>query len=187
MAKVKNNIVTEGLSGMLGDRIVFRQRAGKTIVSVKPQVSAEKSEAQLKQMLNFKESTIYANKMMKDPIMKEAYGLRAKPGQSAYTVAMADFLNAPDINLVDFSLYDGKKGSQLIIRASDDHVVTEVRVAIYGLDGTLLEEGNATPEENGLDWAYTTQKATTEVQGNRLEIKAIDLPGNRAERSEVVA
>lgn len=187
MAKVKNNIVIEGLSGSLGNRIVFSQRAGKTVVSVKPQPSAPKSEAQLRQMQTFKEATFYAKKVIKDPVTKAAYAQRAKPGQSAYSVAISDYMTAPDISLVDFSLYDGKKGSPLTIRASDDHMVTEVQVAIYDANGVLLEEGSATPEENGLDWTYTTQKATTEVQGNRLEIKATDLPGNRSQRSEVVA
>lgn len=39
MAHVKKNIVTEGLSSMLGNSIVFRNRGGKTIVSVKPDAS----------------------------------------------------------------------------------------------------------------------------------------------------
>lgn len=187
MAKVKNNIVTEGLSGMLGQRIVFRQRGGKTIVSVKPQVTAERSEAQRLQMQKFKEAGQYASKVLQDPNVKAAYALRAKPGQSAYNVALADYLSAPDISLVDFSLYDGKKGSQLTIRATDDHLVSEVHVAIYSAAGTLLEEGPANEQENGLDWTYTTQKAATDVQGQRLEIRATDLPGNRSLRSEVVA
>lgn len=187
MAKVKNNIVTEGLSGMLGQRIVFRQRAGKTIVSVKPQVTAERSEAQLRQVQKFREGAQYATKALQDPNVKAAYALRAKPGQSAYNVALADYLSAPDISLVDFSLYDGKKGSLLTIRATDDHLVSEVHVAIYSAAGTLLEEGSATEQENGLDWTYTTKVASTNVQGNRLEIRATDLPGNRSQRSEVIA
>src|SRR5690606_29438713 len=110
MAKVKNNIVTEGLSGKLGDRIVFRQFGGKTIVAVKPQATAERSEAQLKQVQKFKDAARYASKAIQNPVSKEAYALRAtKPGQSAYTVALTDYLTAPDISLVDFSLYDGKK------------------------------------------------------------------------------
>ncbi|SDF09761.1 hypothetical protein SAMN05421825_1031 [Epilithonimonas hungarica] len=33
MAESKNNIITHGLSGKVGDLIVFRQRSGDTIVS----------------------------------------------------------------------------------------------------------------------------------------------------------
>lgn len=186
MAKVKNNIVTEGLSGKLGDRIVFRQKAGKTIVAVKPQMPEERSEAQINHAQRFREASQYAVEALKDPNVRAGYAARAKAGQSAYNVALADYLTLPDISLVDFSLYDGKKGSQLRIRVSDDHLVSDVQVSIYSPDGTLLEQGSATPMLNGVDWAYTTQIASTEVQGNRLLIRATDLPGNRSERSEVV-
>jgi hypothetical protein len=33
MAKSKNNLVTHGLSGKIGDMLVFRQVGGETIVS----------------------------------------------------------------------------------------------------------------------------------------------------------
>lgn len=36
MAESKNNIVTHGLSGKVGDLLVFSQRNGKTIVSKAP-------------------------------------------------------------------------------------------------------------------------------------------------------
>jgi len=36
MAESKNNIITHGLSGKVGDLIVFSQRNGKTIVSRAP-------------------------------------------------------------------------------------------------------------------------------------------------------
>jgi len=36
MAESKNNIITHGLSGKVGDLIVFSQRNGKTFVSKAP-------------------------------------------------------------------------------------------------------------------------------------------------------
>ena len=36
MAKQTNNVVTHGLSGKVGDLLVFRQRAGKTVVGKAP-------------------------------------------------------------------------------------------------------------------------------------------------------
>ena len=46
MARVKKNILMEGLSGGLGQQLVFRQSKGETIVSGSPQNSMEKSLAQ---------------------------------------------------------------------------------------------------------------------------------------------
>ncbi|MCD0479267.1 hypothetical protein LPB90_12440 [Chryseobacterium sp. LC2016-29] len=39
MAESKNSIVTHGLSGKVGDLLVFRQRNGKTVVSKVPEDS----------------------------------------------------------------------------------------------------------------------------------------------------
>jgi len=41
MAKVGNNIVTTGLSGKLGNQIVFRNRGGETVSSI-PSVTCQK-------------------------------------------------------------------------------------------------------------------------------------------------
>ncbi len=47
MAESKNNIITHGLSGKVGDLIVFSQRNGKTIVSKAPKdKTAEDSQKQ---------------------------------------------------------------------------------------------------------------------------------------------
>jgi hypothetical protein len=45
MAKQERNVVTYGLSGKIGDLLVFRQRDGKTIVSKVPQMSKAPSES----------------------------------------------------------------------------------------------------------------------------------------------
>jgi hypothetical protein len=45
MAKSRNNVVTHGLSGLIGDLLVFRQRANKTIVANRPKLSAKLPEA----------------------------------------------------------------------------------------------------------------------------------------------
>lgn len=186
MAKVKNNIVTEGLSGKLGDRIVFRQRAGNTIVAVAPQEYPERTEAQKNHAQKFRSASRYAAKTLKDPDTKAAYAARAKKGQTAHNVAVADFMQAPEISEINASQYDGKKGDTIRIRVSDDYMVTEVSVAIYSPEGTLLEEGNAAPQENDMDWIYTVQKASAEVLGNQLIVSAFDLPGNHGKKTEIV-
>jgi hypothetical protein len=53
MAKSKNNVVTFGLSGKIGDLLVFRQRDGQTIVAKVPQQSGKVSEKQKMQRKRF--------------------------------------------------------------------------------------------------------------------------------------
>jgi hypothetical protein len=48
------NVITHGMSGMIGDVIVFRQRGGKTVVSAKPKPTDHKATpAQLAHRLEF--------------------------------------------------------------------------------------------------------------------------------------
>lgn len=188
MAHVKKNIVTEGLSGKLGNNIVFRNVGNKTIVAVKPDVSKRvDSEAQKQHKRRFRAGTTYAKKASQDPSLREGYAVKVKPGQSPYNIALADFLNAPEISEPDLSFFKGAKGSQLLLQVTDDYLVTEVKVAIYDAQGGLVEEGMASPHENGVDWIYTTQKAMTSVSGSSVFIQASDLPGNKAEREIAIS
>jgi hypothetical protein len=60
MAKVKDNIITEGLSGKLGRRLVFRtSKNGKTILAISPVFSEDRvfNHSQLSQQEAFKQET----------------------------------------------------------------------------------------------------------------------------------
>ena len=185
-AYVKKNIVTEGLSGMLGNSIVFRQRGGKTIVAVRPKTSEqEPTEGQKQQQNKFREANRYATQATQDPTLKAAYEQRTKGNQSAFNVAMADYLNSPDITELDLGSYTGSRGHQLRIKVTDDYLVTDVQVALYGPTGNLLEQGTAALHDNGLDWVYTTQKANAKPSGSKLVVYASDLPGNTTEKEAV--
>ena len=184
MARVKKNIVTEGLSGKLGNNIVFKQWGGQTIVSARPTPSEHKlSEGQIAAQHRFQLATRYAKQAIQDDTLKSAYQQRAKGGQNAYNVAMADYLNPPRI--AELSTYTGAKGEKITLQAIDDHLVTDVQVAIYTRQGNLLEEGTAQLQPNGVDWVYTTQKANAQIKGSQLMIRASDLPGNITEKTAV--
>ena len=188
MAHVKKNIVTEGLSGKLGNTIVFRQRGGKTIVSVPPEKKKRtQSEAQAKHIHRFRLAALYGKQAVQDPVVKAAYGARTKGGQTAYNVAVADYLHAPSIDEPDLGTYRGAQGSSLVLSVVDDHRVTEVSVAMYNRAGALVEEGSAQLHENGLDWVYTTQKKNTTLKGSKLIVRASDLPGNIVEKEVVLS
>lgn len=131
MAKVGDNIVTTGLSGKLGNLLVFRNCGGKTIVSKAPKrKQAEWSEAQEKHRLRFQEAVLYAKNAIANPATKGEYQAAAEEGETAYNVAVADFLNAPHINEIDVSKYTGQVGSYIQVRAVDDFEVKEVTVTI---------------------------------------------------------
>ena len=95
MAESKNNIVTHGLSGKVGDLLVFSQRNGKTIVSKAPKErTGELSDKQEVQKLKFQRAVLYAKAVMNDPDKKQMYETMSddSKGISAYNVAVADLL-----------------------------------------------------------------------------------------------
>jgi len=184
MAKVDKNIVITGLSGSLGDQLVIQEaRGGRTIVRTKPRPSDKPpSEAQTAQRDQFREAVTYAKQAAKS---EPAYAAKAEgTAQTAFNVALADFLHPPEIVELDVSGYTGKVGETIRVRARDDVAVKTVNVAIAAADGTLIESGAAAAAAGVPGWwAYLTKAAAT---GNGVKVLAVaqDLPGHEA-RKEV--
>lgn len=182
MAQSKNNIVTHGLSGKIGDIIVFSQRDGKTIVSKAPRKrTGESSDKQKEQQARFQQAVLYGKSVLADPAQKALY---ESTGRRAYNVAVADMLKAPKIDRIDLSNYGGQVGDIIRIRVYDDFKVKQVSVQIYNSNGTLLEEGEAILE--GIDWVYTATAINTELAGDKIVVRATDLPDNLAEFSQLL-
>lgn len=179
MAQSKNNIITHGMSGKIGDLIVFRNVNGKTIVASKPaERKGEFSEGQKENQKRFQQATIYAKAAVADPTLKDQYKAVAKEGESSYNVALADFMHAPDISEVNLSKYNGKAGGKISISATDDFKVTEVFVIILNQDGTEVEEGYAQQTAGGVEWIYTATANNDSLTGDKIIIRASDLPGH---------
>ena len=178
MAKQSNNVVTHGLSGKIGDLLVFRQRTGKTVVSKVPQKRKSDTENQKEHRRKFQRAVLYAQSVLADPETGAAYNQAAKRGLSGYNVAVADFFHAPDIQHIDVSGYTGQPSDTIRIQVTDNFLVREVKVSITNSDGTLVEEGAATPDAIGYTWTYTATQNNENLEGDRIEITASDLPGN---------
>ncbi len=182
MAQSKNNIITHGLSGKVGDIIVFSQRGGKTIVSKAPRKrTGEDSEKQKEQQIKFQQAVLYGKSVIADPTQKELYESTDK---KAYNVAVADMLNAPKIEKIDFTSYTGQVGDTIKIRVMDDFAVTSVRVTIEKSDGSLVEAGNATLQ--GIDWVYTATATNSDLNGDKITIQATDTPANLSEKIQML-
>jgi hypothetical protein len=187
MAKSNNNIITHGLSGKIGEMVVFSQRGGKTIVGKIPDKShVIFSEKQKNVNHKFQEAVIYSRGALADPAKKAAYKAAAKPGQSAFNVAVADFFNAPQIESINLSGYTGLAGQAIVVTATDDYEVKLVTVAIYNSDGSLVEKGDALANANKSLWTYTTTAANDHQHGDKIVVQASDIPGNLTESQQVL-
>lgn len=93
MAKVKNNIITQGLSGKLNKLIVFKTRNNKTFVSRYPDMSkVVPTEKQKLEKSRFAQAVAYAKAVLADPIKKQAVTLRTPPGKLVYHQAIKEFM-----------------------------------------------------------------------------------------------
>jgi ribosomal protein S10 len=99
MATVRNNPIVNGLSGMLGQTIVFKNYNGRTFVSAKPRLPKKQSEEQKANRSRFKIATHWAQIILQDPERKAYYQMKAKKLKlpNAYTAAITDYLRKPGV------------------------------------------------------------------------------------------
>ena len=184
--KVVDNDLVMGSSGRIGKMLVFRQMAGKTIIAKRGIRTAPPSEDQEAVKELFREAAIYAKKVSDDPSRKSLYEAVAKPGQSAFNLALADFCKAPVIKKITLDDYNGEIGDTLLVRAIDNFRVESVTINIMDENGTEIETGQAVLQENGLDWLYTTMADNPAPQGSTVKVTATDLPGNKTVEQKLV-
>lgn len=181
MAKSRNNVVTYGLSGLIGNLLVFRQKANKTIVADRPRITTKQpSSIQMEIRERFKRATRYAKSALKDLVLKASYQLAAKLGQSAHNVAFVDYQKSPEFyDEINLETYTGAIGDEIVVSVIDDFKVKTVYLEIKSPAGDILEEGYAVQSENELDWVYTTITENSEVSGTQIIFTASDYPGNQ--------
>ena len=164
MAKVRKNIILQGVSGKFAGQIVFRHlRDGRTILAAVPDFNKRVlSDAQKAHHDKVKAASAYAKVASKThPIYAQ---LAEGTTKNAYNMAMRDFFHAPVIDEVRL------EGLRLRIWASDDTMVTGVHVTVFGENGAVLEKGQAQQEED--KWSFVLSQA------GRMVIEVYDLAGN---------
>ncbi|WP_343702935.1 hypothetical protein [Chitinophaga sp.] len=175
-----NNSIMRGASGALGDELVFRQRAGKTVIS-KPAAwrPDNPTEDQADVRNRFQLASRYAKIVLSNAALKAAYKKAADPGVSAFNKAIADYFTPPVIREADAANYSGSPGSTIRIHATDDFQVQSVYVTITNAAGNVAEEGQAVPVPGEKDiWLYTATASNADPTGGMVKVQVNDLPGN---------
>jgi hypothetical protein len=165
MALVEDNLVTEGLSGKLGKRLVIRHmKDGRTIFATRPNYTGHVWTAgQGAHHDRFRQAAAYARLASKtNPLYAE---LAAGTSRNAYNLALADWFHAPVIHRVT------RQADCIRVEASDDIGVTEVRVTVYDDQGNVLEQGQAVLREDDR-WEYAAKPL------GPVSVEAFDLAGN---------
>jgi hypothetical protein len=169
MVKASKQGITHGWSGSIGS-IVFRQMSdGSTRVSVKPDFSERKfSQAQIDHQNKVRVAAAYAHAAAKnEPLYTE---LTRGTTRNAYNLAFADCLKPPVIHALE------RTGGRVRVTASDNVMVTRVRISILDHDGRTLEQGDAAQPDPLHDpdrWEYAWDA------GGTVTVTAWDLAGNQ--------
>ena len=189
MAVSKKNIIIEGLSGKIGN-LVFRRRKtdGKVFVAVPPSPHRTAPTGEKKRMNDkFKRAVLYGKSVIANPATKALYAQSISGGQTAFNLAVADFLNAPIIEEIDVSNYTGKAGSVIRIKATDNFKVAGVSVSITDADGIQLEVGEAVIDKSDeLYWQYIAVEDNNLLTGSKVIVIASDIPQNETVEEKII-
>ena len=92
MAISKNNVVTDSLSGKVGN-IIFKNYGDKTVISKYPDMSKVKKTAkQLQNQDLFSRAHHYAKRVITDPVKKLAFSKTIPKGKMVYHAAVSKYL-----------------------------------------------------------------------------------------------
>src|SRR5450432_965013 len=178
MGFVKDNYVTSGASGNVGNQWSFRQRAGKTVLAKQRGPNSKPPNAKALAIQDrFKIALAYARTAMNNPDVKAAYAAAAPRGVSAFNFALGDAAQSPVVSKIDSTNYHGAVGDKIVIDATDNFKVMKVVVTIESAAGALIETGNAVLQENKT-WMYTATVANAAIAGSKITAVAFDLPDN---------
>jgi hypothetical protein len=168
-----------GLSGLLGDVISVRKVRGRVIITARKR-SVSKPTAKLVAVRErFKEAAQYAIQQMSDETIRDLYKTRITAHRhTPYLVALSDYLNAPKVNSIDVTGYSGVAGNSIYIRATDDFMVTKVCITIMGVNGSIIEKGDAVHDTTTNQWEYSVTVASPSIAGTTIRAVAFDRPGN---------
>jgi hypothetical protein len=182
MAYVRENDLTEGLSGRFGQKMVFKQLRGKTIVARRAKPLNTQSNLQRDNRSKFRMATRYAKTMMQDSERKAYYWKKAKKLKlpNAYTAAIADYLRRPKITGLKAGV-DGPAVQIKIEVLKKDFATKLLKVTTLGADGSALEEKEVAGDLRSWKYRFVTQKdmikkiivAVQDMAGN-VEVSVVD-------------
>jgi hypothetical protein len=182
MARIVQDSLLASIHGSVGDLVIVHQN-GKSWVRRKPTVTPKATPRRKVHRRKLGQAAKWASKLPTEaPAVAARYEKAAEGTEwSWHNLAVADCLHGPIIEEIDLSGYTGRSGERIRVQARDDVPspmklgVAEVRVVIRSLTGSVLEDGNAAPEDAA--WAYITQKELPPGQIVKIEVVATDQPG----------
>ena len=175
--------ISKNMKGTLGGLVYYRQMNGKTFASAMPK---PRKKVKWDQMpitnVNFIMASEYARRATRNPEWKAIYQAMATGMQTAYSMAIADYLKPPQIGEVSLKMYLGRPGDKIGITVVNTIRVEWVRLSIENAEGITIEQGEAKPGLGFRTWTFTTTVRNPVRSGTCIHVSAMDFPGHLATR-----
>ena len=88
--------------------------------------NATPTEKQVQVRELFSSASVYAKGAVADPDLKKEYQKKASSGNTAFNIAFRDYLKAPVVKKIDTGYYNGKPGSTIAVKATDDSTTPQI-------------------------------------------------------------
>lgn len=93
MARVKDNVITKGVSGQINKQVVLKTYGDKTFLTSYPDMSKVKfNDNQKAEQSLFAEAVLYAHSINRDPEKKAAFQATLEPGRKVFNAAISAYL-----------------------------------------------------------------------------------------------
>lgn len=183
VAKIRNNVLLHGVSGMIGKQLVIRRgKDGRGVLAVPPTVAEDRemSPKQKEHQERFRQAILYAKGAQAKPEYRKVADAR---GVSAFNVATADFFHPPEIREIDLDGYHGAVGDTIAIVAVDDIKVAEVGILLTDDSDNIIEKGKAVVSAaDPHRWVYTATHAAPSASV-KVVVDVADLAGQVTEET----
>ncbi|MFH1297350.1 MAG: hypothetical protein ABIJ04_08780 [Bacteroidota bacterium] len=91
------NVLLKGVSGKLGDQLVFRQRYKTTVIASVPKKSTKPpTPAREKQMSKFRRAVKFAQRIKANPGLVSQYEIKVKRNQTIYHAALSAYMRSDE-------------------------------------------------------------------------------------------
>jgi hypothetical protein len=164
------NIVKLSEKERLLDESIWKARQVPDSLLSRSEIAAKQKKQRLQQ------AVLYGKAVLKDRSKQDIH--QPHFSENLFEVAFADFLNGPGFDSIDLSEFSGRKGSRIRIAVVKDFAVASVYVKIQYSDGSIADEGHATPGLFNSDWTFTASHDNPVLKGDKITITATDLPAN---------
>ncbi len=192
MAKVGNNILTKGLTGMIGKQMVFRNLYGETIVSYRPVRTKAPSQAQIDNQQAFAARQIWARAQQTNPLYVAASDANKAKFPGGFHAAMHDAAIPPALKVGrhfrDGALVFG--AGQSVSPAGDTDYIVEVFPAGLSLASVSAQIGVVTeqPSAQAADHVFTLEHPFEDVPAaNIAKLPSPDGSGNENWQIDLLA